>query len=43
MLGKEGGGRISMDQLEAEERNSAIGRFQGMDRERKFWGFLGMG
>ena len=42
MLWKEGGGRILMDQLEAEERNSAVGRFPGMDRERKSWGLWGM-
>ena len=35
-------GRILVDQLEAEERNSAVGRFQGMDRERKFRGLWGM-
>ena len=40
---EEGGGRILMDQLEAEEHNSSVGRFQGMDRERKFRGFSGMG
>ena len=43
MLWKEGGGgRILMDQLEAEERNSSVGRFRGMDRERKFRGLWGM-
>ena len=31
-------GRILMDQLEAEERNSAVSRFRGMDHERNFGG-----